>query len=382
MPDEAGLTVHAVPVHRPARAPHRSLAAALLALVALLSTVVASPAQAVTDLSGSHRADGCKGRVALTFDDGPVRATTHRLVQVLRRKGVPATFFMVGQRVAADPGAALEVERAGNLVANHSWAHRAMNTQSYRDVRRSLRATRRAMKQAGLHPTDLMRPPYGALAKPARRAIRDAGYVPVMWTDDSLDWKSGDARQIARRILAGLHPGRNIVLQHDGVNRSPISVAAVSRVIRVAKRRGYCFTALDEKGRPGFPTPTVTALAQDGVEGGGAVVTLELDKPAGRDTAVVLEAASGTASVGTDLPAFRARVELPAGRLRVEVRIPVGTDAVLEPAETFTVQLRDPEGLRVAQEATAVTVLDAAAAPRIDLPGPPFLELNRGSRFS
>lgn len=363
------------PVHRPAPAVVRLVVATL---ATLLGVSVAAPAPAM-DAPATNRADGCTGKVALTFDDGPSRRSTHRLVQVLRRNEVPATFFMVGQRVAADPATALEVERAGFLTANHSWAHQDMRRQSYREVRRSLRATRRAMRAAGLHPTDLMRPPYGALAGPARRAIRDAGYVSVMWTDDSLDWKSGSARQIARRIIAGLHPGRNIVLQHDGVDRSPISVAAVDRVVRVAKRRGYCFTALDERGRPGFPTPVVTAVVPDVVEGTEAVVTLGLAQPAGRDTAVVVEAASGTAAVGTDLPTFRARVVVPAGRVQVTVRIPVSADAVTEPAETFSVLLRDPEGLQVAQP-TTVTVVDAAAAPRIDLPGPPFLPL--GPRYS
>jgi peptidoglycan/xylan/chitin deacetylase (PgdA/CDA1 family) len=348
-------------------------------LATLLSVAIAAPAPAMSDLPAAHGKAGCKGKVALTFDDGPARGTTHRLVQVLRRNQVPATFFMVGQRVAANPSAALEVEHAGFLVANHSWAHLDMSRQSYRDVRRSLRATRRAMKDAGLHPTGLMRPPYGALAKPARRAIRDSGHVPVLWTDDSLDWKWGSSRQIAQRIIAGLRPGHNIVLQHDGVNRSPLSVAAVERVIRVAKRRGYCFTALDEKGRPGFPTPLVTVVAKDVVEGTEAVVTLELAQPAGRDTAVVVEAASGTATVGTDLPALRARVEIPAGKVRVSVRIPVSTDPVVEPAETFSVVLRDPEGLQVGPP-TTVTVIDSADAPRIDLPGPPFLPL--GPKFS
>jgi len=359
-----GVTIAPVEAAPAASAPSAGSAA---------TTTAATPAveRGATPTRAGRAFVGCTGRVALTFDDGPVRRTTHRLVRLLRDRGVPATFFMVGQRVAADPRAAREVERAGFLTANHSWAHRDMRTQSYREVRRSLRATRRAMRRAGLRPTRLMRPPYGALARPARRAIRDAGYVPVMWNADSLDWKSGDARQIARRILAGLRPGDNIVLQHDGVNRSPISVAAVGEVVRVARRRGYCFTALDERGRPGFPTPIVRAAAHDGVEGGEAVLRLRLDGHAGRDTAVVVETVSGTASVGADLPPLRQRVVVPAGRLGATVRIPIGTDAAVEPAEQVTIRLSAPEGLVLEQQSVPVGILDAAG--RIDLPGPPFL---------
>ncbi|WP_408899029.1 polysaccharide deacetylase family protein [Nocardioides sp. R1-1] len=349
--------------------PPRPLLALAAALLALVTVATASPAGALP----SERTAGCRGLVALTFDDGPARATTRRLVRVLRRADVPATFFMVGERVAADPATARAVERAGFLTANHSWSHQDMRTQTYRAVRRSLRATDRAMRRAGLHPTNLMRPPYGALARPARRAIRDTGYLPVMWNADSLDWRSGDARQIARRILRELRPGENIVLQHDGVNRSPISVAAVGEVVRVARRRGYCFTALDERGRPGYPTPTLTAVAQDGAEGGAAVVTLTLDKPAGRDTAVTVDAVSGTAGVGADLPAMHARVVVPAGRLRTKVRIPVSADALTEAPEHFTLRLRSPEGVLLGQESVQVGVVDAAGTARADLPGPPFL---------
>ena len=113
-----------------------------------------------------------------------------------------------------------------------------------------------------------MRPPYGALDHAARDGIRVAGFVPVLWTIDSRDWQSGTAGQIATRILAGLRPNAtNIVLQHDGVRRSPTSVDAVPLVIRGARRRGYCFVALDERGRPGFPTPTVSVSASNAGRG-------------------------------------------------------------------------------------------------------------------
>lgn len=346
-----------------------------LALACVLSVLVA-PAQAAAPAPAKKR--GCKGQVALTFDDGPVRGTTHRLVRLLRSKHVPATFFVVGQRVEALPGAVREIERSGFLVGNHTWAHQDMRTLSYDQALRTLRTTHRALLRAGAHPTRLMRPPYGATNPTIRRAIRDAGFVPVLWTTDSLDWKSGTSEQIAARILGSLRPGANIVLQHDGVNRSPISVGAVAQVVQGARRRGYCFTALDEKGRPGFPTPTATLVTRDGVEGGSAVVRVRLDRLAGRDTAVVVETHSGTATVGSDLPRLSTRVVVPAGRRSAKLRIPLTSDGVLEPAETFTVRLRSPEGLRLDDVRSAtVTITDAAAAGRVVLPGPPIL-LKRG----
>lgn len=157
-----------------------------------------------------------------------------------------------------------------------------MRTQTSPQVAATLRATDAALRRAGAHQTRLMRPPYGALDEAARDGIREAGFVPVLWTVDPRDWESATAGQIAARILDGLRPNEaNIVLQHDGVRRSPTSVDAVPLVIRGARRRGYCFVALDERGRPGFPTPTASVSVSDTREGEPAVATGRLSKRQG-----------------------------------------------------------------------------------------------------
>jgi hypothetical protein len=110
-----------------------------------------------------------------------------------------------------------------------------------------------------------MRPPYGAIDARVRRLVADLGLTPVLWTIDSRDWAGGDAQQIASRILAQLRPHqRNVVLQHDGVTNSPASVSAVPYVVRAARRRGYCFTSLNDAGRmvtPGMTPSHRTARA-------------------------------------------------------------------------------------------------------------------------
>lgn len=196
----------------------------------------------------------CTGTIALTFDDGPVPGTTPRLVRVLTAADVPATFFMVGRRVRQHPELARAVERAGFQVANHSWAHEQLTTRSNRQVRASIAATARELRRAGVHPGRLMRPPYGSIDRRVRADLARTGHVPVLWTVDSRDWAGGSADQIAARILGALRRGPNIVLQHDGVDRSPVSVAAVTKVVRVARQRGYCFTGLDRRGRPSLGT--------------------------------------------------------------------------------------------------------------------------------
>lgn len=308
---------------------------------------------------------GCTGRIALTFDDGPARGPTDDLLRILRQRGVPATFFMVGQRVAAAPRLARAVERGGFLVANHSYAHARMTTQTRAQVAATLRATDRVLRRVGTHPTNLMRPPYRALDAAARAGIHDAGLLPVLWSVDSRDWEGGTARQIAARILDQLRPGGNIVLQHDGVTRSPTSVAAVPAVVRGARRRGYCFTALDERGRPGFPTPRVSVSVSGAAEGGRAVATITLSKPPGRTTSVRLRTASRTARVGRDVTRVARRVAVPAGRLSVRVPIDVLRDGTDEHLERFAVRISRPRGLTLGRDVAVGEIRDRDRAPLV-----------------
>lgn len=335
----------------------------LLATIgALVVPLTAGSGGAAT--TGPARArGGCTGLIALTFDDGPASGPTQELVRILRERRVPATFFMVGQRVAAAPRLARAVERGGFLIANHSYAHARMTTQSRAEVETTLRATDRALRAAGTHPTRLMRPPYGALDADARAGIRDAGMIPVLWDVDPRDWESGTAAQIAARILAQLRPGSNIVLQHDGITRSPTSIAAVPAVVRGARRRGYCFTALDERGRPGFPTPRVSVAVTDAAEGDRAVATIRLSAPPGRTTSVRLRTVSRTARVGSDVARIAQRVEVPAGRLSVRVPIGVPRDGIDEPDETFAVRITRPRGLALGRDVAVARIRDRDPAP-------------------
>ena len=198
----------------------------VLAVVAGLALLVSVPPGAG---SSAPLAPCRNGKVSLTFDDGPSSVVTPRLVRILKEVHAPATFFMVGERVAAAPRAARLVARSGFVIANHSYRHADMTRQSSAQVRQTLRATDSRLRAAGTRPIRLMRPPYGAINDRVRRAVRDVGMLPVLWDVDSRDWQGGSSGTIAARILAGLRPDRRtIVLQHDGIGNSAASVAAVA----------------------------------------------------------------------------------------------------------------------------------------------------------
>jgi len=225
------------------------------------------------------------GAIALTFDDGPSPVLTSRLVRILLREDVPATFFMVGSKVRRSPQTARLVESSGFTIGNHTFSHRELTRLSGVQVRRQVLKAGAELRRAGIATGPLMRPPYGAINGRVRREIRKTGLVPVLWTADSMDWSGGSALRIAHRILTQLRPYReNVVLQHDGVGNSAASIAAVPIVIHAARARGYCFTDLAPDGglarvRSAYARAIDRALARKGAAGKAGSTKAPLPKP-------------------------------------------------------------------------------------------------------
>jgi hypothetical protein len=196
-------------------------------------------------------------------------------------------------------------------------------------------------------------------------AIRHQHDVPVLWTDDTRDWAGGSTGQIVATALAELRPGNNVVLQHDGVRNSPASVAAVPGIVAAARRRGYCFTGLDARGRPGYPVPHAAVRVEPAdrhvTEGDTLHVTVSLDGEAGRDTSVRLLLRARTADPATDLTAPPpSEVRFPAGTLEQTIDVPITADAVAEGAERFELRLGDGSGVSPERGKTTIVIQDPA----------------------
>ncbi len=201
----------------------------------------------------AHAAKCENGYVALTFDDGPSRAHSKRLLEILETKRAPATFFLVGRAVAARPGRARRIARAGHKIYNHTYDHPNLTKISKRRIRRQIRRTERALGEAGAPSSGrLVRPPYGAIDARVRAVLRDMDFRAVLWTVDTRDWDASTTpRQIVRRVVAGLAPGANVLLhdQEDG----QATVEALPRVIRAVRSRDYCLGIVNRYGRVRAP---------------------------------------------------------------------------------------------------------------------------------
>lgn len=328
-------------------------------LAAVLPVVAGQPA----DAAAPHRervVPCSRGLVALTFDDGPSATITPRLVRLLRRERVPATFFMIGQHVDAHPDVAQMVARAGFAIGNHTWAHEDLTTRTPAQIRSSVRATRTALVHAGIDPTALVRPPYGAMDDRARRVLVGMGFMPVLWTIDPRDWAGASTPQIETRVLRAVRRHRtNVVLQHDGVTNSPATLRAISTEIRELRRRGFCFADLDTAGRPTPPVPVATVRPDRSrvAEGGRVRLTVRLDRPTSRPTSVRLTA---DGSLSSDVVRFQ------VGRTSARVSLRLPQDEADQHAARSVVGVTGGAGVQ-ATAPIQLRVVDDDPAPVVSL---------------
>jgi len=192
----------------------------------------------------------CRGsrdhkRVALTFDDGPDERSTPALLELLRERGVQATFFGVGKRVSAHPDIAARIVRAGHLLENHSYAHsNATNFFSVPRLRAELNQAQEAIRQAtGIAPV-FFRPPMGLSNPRVFRAAREAGLKVIGWSARGLDTKLTDAGQVVSRISRRIEPGA-IILLHDGGIPADRLIATVKTLLDRLRTLDYEVVRLD-----------------------------------------------------------------------------------------------------------------------------------------
>ncbi|MDE0643973.1 MAG: polysaccharide deacetylase family protein [bacterium] len=155
--------------------------------------------------------------VHLTFDDGPHPVHTVEILDVLRRYGARATFFVVGRMVERFPDLLDRILLEGHTVANHTWNHENLTKLSVPDIDQTIG---RAQEILGDYATACFRPPYAALNELAAERTEAHGLEVVMWDYSGADWLDVTAEEIADRIVRGAVDGAVILLHDGGGDRS------------------------------------------------------------------------------------------------------------------------------------------------------------------
>lgn len=196
---------------------------------------------------------GRPGHVALTFDDGPDPGSTPAFLELLRQRGVSATFFLLGSMVARAPGLAAEIAAAGHELAVHGWDHRYPLLRTSRAVRDDLARARDAVAAAAGAGPAWYRPPYGVLSAGALAAARRLSLRPVLWSSWGREWQPGaTAGTVYRTAAASLGSGACLLL-HDSDCTSPpgsarAALGALPRLLDDCARLGLAAGPVREHG--------------------------------------------------------------------------------------------------------------------------------------
>jgi peptidoglycan/xylan/chitin deacetylase (PgdA/CDA1 family) len=162
--------------------------------------------------------------IALTFDDGPNPEWTPKLLDILARHEVKATFFMVGKFAVEQKQLVRRVAAEGHLIGDHTWSHPKLSTCPAMGIHDELKRTRDALEQILGSPVKFFRPPFGARRPAVFRIARELALEPVLWNAMTNDWNEPSAEKIAatlsKRVETMTRSGNavNIVL-HDGNHR-------------------------------------------------------------------------------------------------------------------------------------------------------------------
>ncbi|MFB5082969.1 polysaccharide deacetylase family protein [Symbiobacterium thermophilum] len=210
--------------------------------------------------TGFHRAltglPAVPPQVALTFDDGPDPVWTPRILEILDRFGVRATFFMLGSRAEAHPDLVRQVAAAGHEVGVHGYRHRPAALQGLRSTLADVEATVRVLTGILQRRPRYYRPPWGIFNLWTGIAARRHRLIPVVWSLHVAEWsRATTAHSIYLDAMRRAKPG-TVLLLHDAAGPgsrpdAPAVVArALPRVIAGLRRRGLTPVSLSELLEP------------------------------------------------------------------------------------------------------------------------------------
>lgn len=215
------------------------LSSLLLLVIAYASGVLISAGMEHMEVMSGQAQTAEKCKLAITFDDGPNPEYTIRLLDGLQKRGVKATFFVLGSEVEKYPDIVETIDTQGHLIGVHSYEHVNFSRIGDEAAIEQIEKTQEAIHNVTGKYAGYIRPPYGCWKKSLDMEVP---LIEVLWDIDPLDWATKDADTVVQRILKGV-PDGSIILLHDA---SESSVQAALTAIDILQKENYEFVTVEE----------------------------------------------------------------------------------------------------------------------------------------
>lgn len=193
---------------------------------------------------GSVKIDPELPMIALTFDDGPDNETTKRLLDVLEENNARATFFMLGSRMKNAEDAIKRMKSLSCELSSHTYDHTQLTKLSGDALKEQFEKSENNLKEIVGEGPSTVRPPYGSYNDSVKSLARDYGQPIILWSVDTLDWKSKNADSVYSTVMSTVQDG-DILLFHDIYDST---IDAVTRLIPALQDEGYQLVTVSEMG--------------------------------------------------------------------------------------------------------------------------------------
>jgi len=190
--------------------------------------------------------------IALTFDDGPNKSCTPKVLEILDRYQIKATFFLIGKNVEKNPDLAKEIKKRGHLIGNHSYSHPFIITNNYSKINSEIKKTQEIIKNITGENPYFFRPPHGIMVFWQDEAIKE-GLKPVQWTIIAQDWQDKkNAEAILKKIISKAH-NKDIIVLHDGCDIKDDCSLHCQKIVKILpslieklKQEGFRFVTIND----------------------------------------------------------------------------------------------------------------------------------------
>lgn len=179
--------------------------------------------------------------IALTFDDGP-KSDTGRILDILKQKGVKATFFVVGAQANAYPDTVRRIAAEGHQIGCHTYNHRDLEYLTESEIIQELFMTAATLRMLTGQEVRYLRPPGGHVGKRLPIVARKFGLTTVLWSANCAPYEGKSRNKLFEYVVSSARPG-GIVLLH---NLELVTVSALPDIIDALKRKGYEFVRVSE----------------------------------------------------------------------------------------------------------------------------------------
>ncbi len=207
----------------------------------MLTNITPLKAESVVYNSNIHAGK----KIALTFDDGPHPRLTPKILEVLDKYSVKATFFVIGVNVKNYPKQLEMILDSGHEIGNHTYSHNVLKSVPKTKIEKEIIDTELQINRIRSYDLMLLRPPCGLYDEALEKIAQEKENKIVLWSLDTLDWAHASTKVMAKKILKNVKDG-DIILFHDYVSGEYNTPEALDIIIPILLEKGYEFVTVSE----------------------------------------------------------------------------------------------------------------------------------------